>query len=765
GSAINGLSLDGTINIYIEASDAVASTNMRAFVYLWETGIDRPLWDPVNGIWDASPYPNGETVLDWAVWDILPDGGAGEPIWEVAGATAGDWVTLSYPLTLGADWVVDEIGCSVFVQDMLTKEVYQAEVELFDNLAPNVTLVSPIGVEQILSGDVVIEWTAEDSEDDPDTGLDIEVQYSSNGGLAWTTIYTGTDNNVAPFQYTWDTTTVTDGIGYMVRVKATDSLGNYRFNTSAECFSIMNTPDDEWYFQLDGPFDLNINPAELTANELATTDITDAGHFQLGTWETTQTFSGKSINGAWTFNVFGKTPNAGYNPLEAYMYAKVFTSSNLGTPIYTTALDDENAGAFPTSHEFIWTETLSGMIGDGDSLVVEIWLEAVGGPYPSFAGESNNQDFASGSAPWTFHQWVMGSAGGNVVGSYQASGGNPDGYVDITIISDGGGQSIVEEYSGYWEQPVTTGFSPFSAQLSLDYGCFLVGPDLATMTVYVFIDTFSGAPSRGSEVWYGDIGGLVPWTQSGAIDVSTVVKADTTYYLKLGFRHDSTNKGDLSYRVGFDNVILTYDQPSPVFYMEYDHGLTQSYVTPTIGTGAPPINYDVATSGAGVGEWVFVSFPITATGDVETIFNDANWGNGDCDWDIVMWYDPADMDNHWKSFNRNYGGNQTLPASINNQMGFWVRISNTGTLLSVGEGYDPVGTTVSLVAGWNMVGYPSQTETFTAGELTANAEVDMVEHYDSGAAYDITTMPSGDAFQIGQAYWVHCTADFNWVIP
>ena len=98
-------------------------------------------------------------------------------------------------------------------------------------------------------------------------------------------------------------------------------------------------------------------------------------------------------------------------------------------------------------------------------------------------------------------------------------------------------------------------------------------------------------------------------------------------------------------------------------------------------------------------------------------------------------------------------------------MGFWVRISNTGTLISVGDGFDPVGTTVSLVAGWNMVGYPSQTETFTAGDLTANAEVDLVEHYDSGAAYDITTMPAGDAFQIGQAYWVFCSMDFNWVIP
>ncbi len=767
GSSINGLSLDGTMNLYIEASDAIISTNLRAFVYLWETDINRPLWDPVNMIWDASPYPNGEAELDWAVWNILPAGGVGEPIFDTAGANPGDWVSLSYPLTLDTDWVVDKIGATVFVQDMATREVYQAEVELFDNLAPDVTLVTPTGAaEQVLSGDVVVEWTATDFEDDPDTGLDIEVQYSANGGQAWTTIYTGTDNNIAPFQYTWDTTSVSDGIAYMVRVKATDSLGNYRYATSAECFSVMNTPDDEWYFQLDGPFDLNINPAELTQNEIDTGDITDAGHFQLGTWETTQTFSGKSINGAWTFNVFGKTPNAGYNPLEAYLYAKIFTSSNLGTPIYTTILDNENIGAFPTSHEFTWTETLSGAIGDGDSLVVEIWVEAVGGPYPSFAGQSDNQGFDSAATPWTFHQWVMGTAGGNVVGNYQSSGGNPGGYVDIGIISDGGGQSVVEEYSGYWELPVATGFSPFSAQLSLDHACTQVGIDLATMTLYAFIDDFSGAPSRGSELWNSDVSGTYGWTGSGTIDVSAAVDSDTTYYLKLGFRHDSTNKGDGNYYVGFDNVALTFDQPSPIVYMEYDYGQTQSKVAPTIGTGSPPINYDVDTSAASAGDWIFVSFPITASGDVLTVLDDASWGNGDTTWETVCWYDTIDATDHWKTYDKAQaaaGIAQDMP-NVDNAKGMWVKLTTAGTLLTVGQGYEPTSTGIALNAGWNLIGYPAVDDSaYDVLDLKTATGATKVEGYGAGP-YNIITLADDYVLQRGEAYWVYVSSGSTWTV-
>ncbi|MCK5038570.1 MAG: S8 family serine peptidase, partial [Thermoplasmata archaeon] len=219
-----------------------------------------------------------------------------------------------------------------------------------------------------------------------------------------------------------------------------------------------------------------------------------------------------------------------------------------------------------------------------------------------------------------------------------------------------------------------------------------------------------------------------------------------------------------SWSFDFPDGAGTYD-----FYTRATDDMPQTETapgTPDVTIEYIPVQtYDIDIGGAGVGDWVFVSFPIAATGDVESIFNDANWGNGDCDWDVILWYDPADLTNHWKSFNKDYGGTQTIPVSINNQMGFWVRISNTGTLMTVGDGLDPVGTTVSLVAGWNMVGYPSQTETFTAGELTANAEVDMVEHYDNGAAYDIATMPAGDAFQIGQAYWIYCNVDFNWVIP
>ncbi|MCK4265936.1 MAG: hypothetical protein KAX31_01555, partial [Thermoplasmata archaeon] len=66
-----------------------------------------------------------------------------------------------------------------------------------------------------------------------------------------------------------------------------------------------------------------------------------------------------------------------------------------------------------------------------------------------------------------------------------------------------------------------------------------------------------------------------------------------------------------------------------------------------------PPTYDIDLSfGVGPGDWTFVSFPISATGNLTTVFNDATWGSdapGDeITWDYMQWYD--NLNKEWRSY-------------------------------------------------------------------------------------------------------------------
>ncbi len=228
-----------------------------------------------------------------------------------------------------------------------------------------------------------------------------------------------------------------------------------------------------------------------------------------------------------------------------------------------------------------------------------------------------------------------------------------------------------------------------------------------------------------------------------------------------------------SWSFDFPDGAGTYD-----FYTRATDDLPQTEGAP----GTPDVTilyipiqvYDIDLTGASDNSWVFISFPIDVTGDVLTLIDDAAWGDGGTTWDATMWYDPTDPTDHWKAYDKAQaaaGLTQDLP-NLDNTMGLWVHLVNAGgppddVFLTVGEGFDPSGTTINLVAGWNMVGFPSQTEGYTAGDLIAatGGMVTSIERFNDAAAYNIETMPNGDAFQIGQAYWVYSTGAYAWNIP
>ncbi len=168
--------------------------------------------------------------------------------------------------------------------------------------------------------------------------------------------------------------------------------------------------------------------------------------------------------------------------------------------------------------------------------------------------------------------------------------------------------------------------------------------------------------------------------------------------------------------------------------------------------------------------WNFISFPITAEGDVLTIFDDDGWndeGSNAVLWDIIYWYDPTDATDPWKSYNKNWGGTQDMPDPINNHMGFWIHITdNPGAgdgKLTIGEGYDPSGETVWLEVGWNLVGFPSLVAG-TAADLPGwGTTITTIGYYNDGAAYDIIETSNGATpMSAGNAYWIYSTITQPW---
>jgi hypothetical protein len=177
----------------------------------------------------------------------------------------------------------------------------------------------------------------------------------------------------------------------------------------------------------------------------------------------------------------------------------------------------------------------------------------------------------------------------------------------------------------------------------------------------------------------------------------------------------------------------------------------------------PPV-YNIDLTGFGAGDWVFVSYPIEATGDPLTVFDDAAWGDGQTDWDIAQWYD--NVNKVW----------QTLsiyrPPAINdnvvfdNTMGVWLHLTSNGGdgQLTIGTGSMPVGPVlINLYTGWNLVGYPSATPRL--GSATLPPEADLMAIHDPSEPYLIRdVLPASTPMTEGDAFWVHVTADTIWTV-
>jgi len=613
--------------------------------------------------------------------------------------------------------------------------------------APVINILSPAGsgTDQIISGNYDINWEANDTEDD-DSTLDISIEYSPDGGSTWVEIMSGTDNNAPP--YLWDTGILADGVNYILRINATDSYPQTTSKTSLQAFSIDNTIDDEWFFQMQpqgSGLALDMKPVESIPVSNPSGDLAAPGDYLMGRWETTRTFTGETIDGPWTFNVYGYSGGE----FTGYLRADVLGSSTDPIPIDTTILDDENVSESSSSHMFTWTDTLSGTIPNGDSLIVDVWL-VVSDAKAMSSGSSPNPDFDIDTTDWTGYDWEEGAM------SYQEY---PGSYITVrnTRPNTGGGTNTV---SGYWETSFTPAEAPTTANLSFDVSCTDWDPAPLSGSVLVYLDTATGTPTN--LVWSFDFAGTFGWASLGPLDVSGIVDSAAPYYIKVGFRC-LLGKGD-SATLGYDNVEVQWSTTGPEFFMEYDYDDTQSSVVPTLGGG--PSTWDRDMTGFVPDDWVLMSFPIEASGHPEDVLNDTTYGDGQTDWDKIYAWDAVNQT--WISYSKNRPDSKNTLTYLDNTMGFWLHLTSNGgdNLLTVGSGTYSAGlVTISLQTGWNLVSYPSITPEDAAATLPA--EADFIAEYNNSLPYlieDLSVVPGAVDMSEGNAYWVHATAICIWSI-
>jgi hypothetical protein len=194
------------------------------------------------------------------------------------------------------------------------------------------------------------------------------------------------------------------------------------------------------------------------------------------------------------------------------------------------------------------------------------------------SGQTTNNGFDSNSNGWSFSTW-----GRNLgqTGRYQASGGNPGGYVDINFPNE-----QRRAVGGYWYQPFTTTINNPSATLTFDWRVPAYDPAPDSLHLYAFVDTGPGEPTIANNVWdSGNIAGTTSWSSTVTVDVSSKITTPGTYYLKVAAYVDYQRNSRGPFVAAYDNVLLdwsgtvgSYPTNNPTIYRN------ASFNAPTISS-------------------------------------------------------------------------------------------------------------------------------------------------------------------------------------
>lgn len=351
-----------------------------------------------------------------------------------------------------------------------------------------------------------------------------------------------------------------------------------------------------------------------------------------------------------------------------------------------------------------------------------------------------NPDFNTDYSGWSYSDWNQGGGEVNVTGTRNSSGGNPSGWVDINFP-----EGKNDELGGYWEQSFTTTADDPSATLDFDWQVTDYETTPNTFQLYVFVDTSSGEPTIGQEVWSsGEQTGISGWSSVTDLDLSSYVTTAGTYYLKIAvWLETDGGDNDGPYEVGYDNVQISWGG-----------GSTCS------GTPVSCDTYSDETSCQDQSGCYWGGGNLLVTGQ-ET----SNWGTGYCYEFIVenttsspiySWQIDFDQTNFstTSDWNGNFtydSGHYTVTPDGNGYIGAGDTIDDIGFCADItGSPYYPTGTAVQIIE-------------YDEGDVTY--DINVTSDWGTGYCADIEITNNGTETIYGWGVNINLndsTMDSNW---
>jgi parallel beta-helix repeat protein len=142
-------------------------------------------------------------------------------------------------------------------------------------------------------------------------------------------------------------------------------------------------------------------------------------------------------------------------------------------------------------------------------------------------------------------------------------------------------------------------------------------------------------------------------------------------------------------------------------------------------------------------------------------------GSTDSRYDTVEFYNISDQNDQWKIYNLGKPPKNDL-TEITEKMGFWIHITQPGGTIFVYNGTQPTeNQTITLHAGWNLVGYPSsnnKTRTEALNNLTFGYHIDSIWTFNS-TLEGWQELGELDYFEVGRGYWIHAITKCKWEVP
>lgn len=236
------------------------------------------------------------------------------------------------------------------------------------------------------------------------------------------------------------------------------------------------------------------------------------------------------------------------------------------------------------------------------------------------SGFTTNFDFDTDSTGWTYYDWDQSGGETDVTGTYNTTAGNPDGWIDMNFPA---GKN--DEFGGYWEQSFTTTQDNPSVTVDFDWQVTQYETTPNTFQLYVFVDSASGEPTIGQEIWSsGEQTSTQGWTSQIDVDASSQVGTAGTYYFKVAvWLETDGGDNDGPYEVGYDNVQLdwsasgvNYPTDDPNIYPNQSHTVssidTWSSFTETATKNGGEIYYQLSDDGGSTWQYWSGSSWVTA---------------------------------------------------------------------------------------------------------------------------------------------------------